>query len=124
MKIKLPEPKFEFGDLVLVSYEHTTTIYKDCPECDKGQIFGKTKKFSCPTCHGSGHSYEQIGQTKNTTIDGMLEITGVRIEVNQTPRSFGWDGVMYTGKIVWRTDVGDNQKGNNIFRESILTKID
>jgi hypothetical protein len=128
--IVLPVPQFQFGEIVFIEQEHSTTTYEDCLECFGGKLnvvgaVGITKTVSCPKCSGSGHTHKVKSREKWREIDGLLEITSVQVELSENPRDDGWsrDGVHYQGRVMWRDDISDEQKRGNIFREAILKKI-
>lgn len=130
-EIVLPKPAFKFAQIVLILMTHVDVVYEDCGDCFDGKLnvigaVGQIKTVTCTKCHGSGKSNKVRSRTSHVEIDGMLQITSVRLELNETPRNddWGFEGVMYTGHIVWKSDLEESKRSGNIFRETNLRAID
>lgn len=79
MKLKIPTPKFNFGDTV--SFEAQTSETKRTSTCGAcagvGNIMLLEKPYRCPVCEGKGGKDETIYTPATKT--GV--ITGIRIAV-------------------------------------------
>jgi hypothetical protein len=120
-QISVPQPKFAFGQKVVVVFDRQKTVYEPCPDCDKGSVKLKSdKSFPCPTCHGTGHSYKVESIKKWKEVVGELTIEQVHIELvapNSLRTPFYGDKispVAYQGSMEWL----DKRESSNVFHES------
>lgn len=122
-KIEVPQPKFGFGQRVVVVGQHREVVYKPCSDCaGLGQItLVSGKSATCPTCRGSKRDSFNVESVKKwKEIDGELVIEQVHIELVApgSKRTLFWGDnispVAYQGCMHW----SNKQESQNVFHES------